>query len=318
MISYIFTIIGGITLFLFGLNVFKQLLFNLTNENIKLFISRFTNTNLKAFLLGIVSTAIMQSSSGITAISIVLLSTNIINLKTTVLIMLGSNIGTCLTPFIFTFDIGNYSLIFIIIGYILSSFKFNKIKILGNIIISLGLVFLGLNFLDLGLNNLSTSDSFINLFKLTNSSFFSLIISLILTSLLQSSSAVIAIAQSLYHGKIISLTNACFYMLGANIGTTISSYTYALSLNNNAKIAVKINILFNIFGTIIFIVFLKPFILFLEKIENLFNLSKQLTVAYSHLIFNIISTIITFAFFNFLFTFSLTKIFKVDTNLKMC
>lgn len=317
MISLIINVIGGITLFLFGLNSLRSSLFNLTSEKFKLILSRFTNTNIKAFLLGITSTAIIQSSSGITAITIILLSTDILPLKAAVLIILGSNIGTCFTPFLFTFNIGNYSLLLVILGYFLSIRKKDKIKLTGNIIISLGLVFLGLNFLDLGLNDISNYQTFTYLFT-TKSNFLSLIISTIITSLLQSSSATIAITQSLYQNSIITLTSSCFFMLGANIGTTISSYSYAKSLNSNAKLAIKINILFNILGSLIFIILLKPFIIFLNYLKDTFNLTNQLTVAYSHLIFNLLTSLITFIFFDFLFSFSLRKIFKVDTNLKMC
>lgn len=317
MISLIINVIGGITLFLFGLNSLRSSLFNLASEKFKLILSRFTNTNIKAFLLGITSTAIIQSSSGITAITIILLSTDILPLKAAVLIILGSNIGTCFTPFLFTFNIGNYSLLLIILGYFFLIRKKDKIKLTGNIIISLGLVFLGLNFLDLGLNDISNYSQFTYLFT-TKSNFLSLIISTIITSLLQSSSATIAITQSLYQNSIITLTSSCFFMLGANIGTTISSYSYAKSLNSSAKLAIKINILFNILGSLIFIILLKPFIIFLNYLKDTFNLTNQLTVAYSHLIFNLLTSLITFIFFDFLFSFSLRKIFKVDTNLKMC
>lgn len=318
MISLIITIIGGITLFLFGLNSLRSSLFNLTSEKFKLILSRFTNTNIKAFLLGITSTAIIQSSSGVTAITIILLSTDILSLKSAVLIILGSNIGTCFTPFLFTFNIGNYSLLLVILGYFLSIKKKDKIKLMGNIIISLGLIFLGLNFLDLGLNDIVNNSTFISLFTNTRSNFFSLITSIIITSLLQSSSATIAITQSLYQNNIINIASSCFFMLGANIGTTISSYSYAKSLNNNAKLAIKINILFNILGSLIFIIVLTPFINLLSYLRDTFDLNKELIVAYSHLIFNLSTSLVTFIFFNFLFDFSLRKIFKVDTVLKMC
>ena len=318
MTSFIIMIIGGITLFLFGLNTLKSLLFTITNTRFKNILTSFVNSNFKAFLFGIIATAIMQSSSGLTAIAIVLLSSDLLDLKSTVLIILGSNVGTCITPFIFTFNIGDYSLVFIIIGYLLTIFKKNILKTLGNIIISLGLIFLGLNFLESGLNSVSETSLLNSIFSLNKSPIFSLTISTLLATVLQSSSATIAITQSLYESNIITLTNSIFFMLGANIGTTISSYSYASNLKKEAKVAIKINIFLNVLGSLIFIIFIKYFEILILKVETLLKASKELTVAYSHLLFNIISSLTIFIFFDFLFNLATKKIFRVDTDLKIC
>lgn len=318
MTSFIIMITGGITLFLFGLNTLKSLLFTITNTRFKNILTSFVNSNFKAFLFGIVATAIMQSSSGLTAIAIVLLSSDLLNLKSTVLIILGSNVGTCITPFIFTFNIGDYSLVFIIIGYLLTALKKNILKTLGNIIISLGLIFLGLNFLESGLNGISEASLLNSIFSLNKSPIFSLTISTLLATILQSSSATIAITQSLYESNIITLTNSIFFMLGANIGTTISSYSYASNLKKEAKVAIKINIFLNILGSLVFIIFIKHFEILILKVGTLLKASKELTVAYSHLLFNIISSLTIFIFFDFLFNLATKKIFRVDTDLKIC
>lgn len=314
MTFFIIFIIGGISLFLIGLSNTKDSLYSLNSISFKKIISKLTNKNISSFFIGILLTAIIQSSSGITAITIVFLSTNILSFKSAALIILGSNIGTCITPFIFTLNIDSFSLIIIAIGYILSIIKQNKVHIIGNIIISLGLIFLGLNFLNYGLSFLEQNIIFSNILKNTKTPFLAIIISSLIATILQSSSATIAITQSLYQNNLINLQSGLGFMLGANIGTCIATYILALSSSKESKLAIKVNIIFNIIGAVVFFVFLNPFSNFLLILENKFNIEKDLIIAYSHLIFNIVSTLIVFVFFDKFLILCTKKFLKVDTN----
>ena len=311
MKNYFIFLIGGLSLFLIGLNSMRESLFTLNSNSLKTTIKKLTNHKLTSFLIGIIFTAIIQSSSGVTAITIAFLSSGLLSFEASVLIILGSNIGTCITPFIFTFNIDKYALLIVVLGYILSLVNRHKIKILGNIIIGLGLIFLGLGFLDYGLNYLSQNILFTNILKNTKSPFLSIIISSFVATILQSSSATIAITQSLYNNQIISIYSALGFMLGANIGTCLASYVLAISSSKEAKLAIKVNIIFNIIGALAFFIFLKPFANLLLFLENYYQLTKSVTIAYSHLIFNITSTLIVFIFFKQFLYVCTKKLFQV-------
>ena len=115
MKNYFIFLIGGLSLFLIGLNSMRESLFTLNSNSLKTTIKKLTNHKITSFLIGIIFTALIQSSSGVTAITIAFLSSGLLSFEASVLIILGSNIGTCITPFIFTFNIDKYDLLIVVL-----------------------------------------------------------------------------------------------------------------------------------------------------------------------------------------------------------
>jgi phosphate:Na+ symporter len=300
---------------LFGLNFLRESLFKLNNLKLQKIIKSATSTKFKAFLIGIFTTVLIQSSSGVTAIVIAFICAKLLDFKSGVMIMIGSNIGTTVTAFLFTFEIEKYGLIFIIIAGMLLFSKKKKIINISEIISGFGILFLGLDFMNQGFYELSKSEYFLNFsVELSKNRITAFSAGTLIAFLLQSSSVTISLSQSLYHLSQVSLNSAIAIMLGANLGTAIASIIPAVSSTKEAKAAVYINIIFNLFGGILFIILLDPFSEFLKLIESGF-LNKKMTIAYSHLIYNTITAIIFYFFVDFFISRTIKlHNFKVDYN----
>ncbi len=291
-------VVGGLTLFLFGLNLMRDSLIKLNNEKLRRLLNRATGSKIRALLTGILATTLIQSSSGVTAIVVALICANLLSLSEGLMVMIGSNIGTTTTAFVFTLQIERYSLIFIIAGYILLLFKNRKLSNVGSIIIGFGLIFLGIDIMNQGLNFISDSTYFLNIMLiLSDNPINSFIGGTIISALIQSSSVTIGFAQNLYAIGSIPLKAAISIMLGANIGTTIASLIVAVSSTKEAKAALYVNIIFNLVGGIVFLALLDPFAGLFRYLERI-TLNKKLTVAYSHLFFNVLSTVIFYFIFD--------------------
>lgn len=285
MISII-TICGGIALFLIGLNSMRDNLLKLLNYESKRIIYEKSSSIIVSFIIGVFLTIIMQSSNAITAITIAFLSSKIISLPAALSIVLGSNIGTTFTSLLFTFDIGDYSLAFVFVGFCLCCIKK---EVLGNLIYSLGFIFLGINISTTAFSHLANSNIFEEMMLYTNK-FSLLLLGSFVSFMLQSSSATIAIIQNLYSINVISLSASIALVFGANIGTTISSIIPSINNSNDTKKLVWFNIGYNVIGGVIFLLLLNPFKYVILLLENPNNL--RLSIFYIHIIFNVVTSLI--------------------------
>lgn len=302
---------------MFGLNLMRESLIKINNDKLRKVIAKATGSKFKALLTGIITTALIQSSSGVTAIVVAFMSADIIGFTQGVMIMIGANIGTTLTAFIFSLNIESYSLVIIAIAYVLNFFKSNKIKSLSSTLIGLGILFQGITFMNEAFAQIADSPFFflITMF-ISKNSILGFIGGAILSALIQSSSATIGIVQNLYYLEIINLQSAVSIMLGANAGTTIASLIVAIGANSIAKKAINVNILFNVIGGVVFLIFMEPFIFFLKILESNPNIitNTKLTIAYSHLIYNIVSSIIFFFLYNYIFKKRYEKSLTLQNN----
>lgn len=306
--------VGGLTLFLFGLNLMRNSLIKLNNEKLKSLLKKTTGSKFRALITGIIATTLIQSSSGVTAIVVALICADLLSLSQGLMVMIGANIGTTTTAFIFTLQIEKYSLLFVIAGYLFLLFKNQKINIWGSMIIGFGILFLGIDIMNSGLTFISDSEYFLNLmFLLSKSPINSFIGGSIISALLQSSSVTIGLAQNLYALDSIPLKAAISIMLGANIGTTIASLIVAVSSTKEAKAALYVNVLFNLIGGVIFLMLLTPFTELIRVLET-FTENKKLSVAYSHLVFNVLSTVIFYFIFDKIIIMTQRKFKLLETN----
>lgn len=300
-IDILILIFGGLAIFLFGLSLTKASLKQMANKKLEHYIYHYTNTPLKSFIVGIITTILIQSSSGVTAIVVSFIAAGYLTFPQGLGIMIGANIGTCTTAFLFGINLENNALLIILIASILSFISTkNTHKKVSQVLLGIGFLFLGLQIMGFGFDEVSKSNSFIIIMEnYANKNFPALIIGIILTFIIQSSSAVIGLLEQIYAADLISIEPAIILLLGSNIGTTLTGLISTIATNDDAKKAVIANIIFNILGTFLFIIILKPFANLLIYLQNKnFIRTKELMIANAHLIFNVMTVIIAYFAFN--------------------
>lgn len=295
----LFTIFGGLGIFLFGIHLMSDSLKSLASSKLKIIIEKTTNTPIKGIITGMILTAFLQSSSGVTVIVIGLISANLMKLPQAVALIMGANIGTTITSIMIGFNIGTYALPIIAIGAIICFFVKNKrVYLIGAAILGFGMLFFGLDLMGATLKEVAKEPFFTNLMTtLSKSPTLGVLTGIVVTSIIQSSSASIGILQQIYQNGDITLLASIAVLLGCNIGTTITAIITALGANRNAKRAALAHFLFNIFGAIIFLALLRPFTNLVSSISSsfaFFESSRAAVIALAHVIFNFTTVIILY------------------------
>lgn len=293
---------GGMAIFLYGIYIMGDALKGLAGNRLRTIIEKSTNKVWKGILVGFVLTAIIQSSSGLTAIVISLIAAGLMTLPQAIPVIMGANIGTTVTSILVGFDIGGISLIFVTIGVIIVFFiKQKKIHYMGLTILGFGLLFFGLDTMDLGLKEIVNNPSFTDVVKTLDNPALGILAGVVLTAVVQSSSALIAIAQQIYATPLasgahsISLIATISIIIGSNIGTTVTALLSSLSSSRNAKRAALAHLLFNITGCIIFVILLYPFSNLMQMMEDnipYFTKNPAHVIAVVHIIFNVMTTFV--------------------------
>lgn len=292
-------------MFLFSLDQIKYNLNKLFISKLRNLITSSVNTRFKSFLFGFISSSLIQSSSGVTAISISLLSSNYINKKECLGIIIGANLGTCITSFIIALNIENISLIIITISIILFFILFRYRKVI-KLFIYIGLMLLGLDILSNGFDIIINNNMYIYTFiqSSQDSNILSLLFGILTTAIIQSSSGIIGIVQGMYNSHLVSLSSSVCIMLGANIGTTFTGFLATINTNNKTRDVIYANLIFNIIGVLLFYILLNPYINHLFNIQNKYFINNiKFTIAYAHFIFNLITVILGYICFDIFILF---------------
>ena len=290
----LFQFLGGLGIFLFAIKYMGDGLQKAAGDRLRSLLDKYTTNPFMGVVIGIVVTVLIQSSSATTVIIVGLVSAGFMTLKQAIGVIMGANIGTTITAFIIGFDIGGNALPIMAIGaFLLFFFKNNKIQHIGEVIFGLGGLFLGLNFMSEGMKPLSEVATFFDLaLFISNTPIYGVIAGTVLTVIVQSSSATVAVLQGLYAENLISLEGSLPILFGDNIGTTVTAVLASLGASVAAKRAAATHVLFNVIGTIIFLIFLTPFTIYVEWISNAFDLEHKMQIAFAHGTFNITNTII--------------------------
>jgi phosphate:Na+ symporter len=313
-------VVGGLALFLFGINLMSDSLKLVAGNKLKIIIEKTTNTPFKGIIVGIVLTMLIQSSSGTTALMIGLVRSGLMTLPQSVGIILGANIGTTVTSVIIALPITEYGLYMLFVGLVLYFFKQRKIKHFGGVLLGLGMLFFGLETMSSGLSPLAQTQTAHDMFDVfSNNWFLGSIFGSLFTMLVQSSSAAIGILQKLYELNAqgigsISLNGAIPILLGANVGTTITAVLASIGGNTESKRASFIHILFNVVSMVFFLIILVPYENFVAWFEDKFlqPYSKG-TIAFAHAFQNITMTFLLYWFINPMIKLS-KKVIKDKSN----
>ena len=295
------TILGGLGLFLFGIQYMGDGLKSVSGDKLRTLIDRYTSSPLKGILIGALVTCLIQSSSGTTALTIGLIRSGLMNMDQAVGIIMGANIGTTITAVLVGLKISKYALYFIIAGAVLIMFSsVKKRQYLGQILFGFGCLFYGLELMSQELGQLSCIPQFSNLTSyMAQNPLFSLLGGILITIILQSSSAVIAIIQEMYAASAISLSAALPFLFGSNIGTTITAVLASLGGSTASKRAAAFHVIFNVTGAFFFMLLLSPFIMILNFLIDTLQLSDQMQLAIAHGIFNIVTTLLMYPFISY-------------------
>ncbi|MGV3082747.1 Na/Pi cotransporter family protein, partial [Streptococcus dysgalactiae] len=297
-----FHFFGGLGLFLFSIKYMGDGLQQAAGDKLRYYIDKYTSNPFFGILVGIAMSALIQSSSGVTVITVGLVSAGLLNLRQAIGIVMGANIGTTVTSFLIGFKLGDYALPMIFIGAACLFFTSNKrLNNLGRIIFGVGGIFFSLNLMGDAMDPLKSVSSFQTyLATLGDQPFQGVFIGSVLTMVIQSSAAIIGILQGLFSGGLLTLQGAIPILLGSNIGTCITAVLAAIGSNIAAKRVAAAHVLFNLIGTIIFMIFLLPFTSLMLWLQTELKLTPEMTIAFSHGSFNITNTILLIAFIGLL------------------
>ena len=295
----LFSFLGGLGLFLFSIKYMGDGLQLIAGDKMRYVLDKYTSKPLMAVLAGIIVTILIQSSTGTIVITISLVGAGLLKTKQAIAIVMGSNIGTTLTSFIIGFNISKYSLPLIFIGAAFLFFTRAKlINSIGRVIFGFGGIFYALKMMSTAMGPMKDMTWFQNiLIHIDDSSWVGVGVGTLLTLLIQSSAATIAILQNLYADAALNLNGALPVLFGDNIGTAITTAALAMVGSNiAAKRVAASHVLFNVIGTIICLIALVPYTAFVSYLETTFGLNPKMTIATAHGTFNILNTVLQFPF----------------------
>lgn len=290
---------GGIGLFLFGIKFMGDGLELAAGSKLKKLLEVLTSNRFLAVLVGFVVTAVIQSSSATTVMVIGFVNAGLMNLAQAVGVIMGANIGTTVTSVLIALDLTDIAPLAIFIGVILMIFFKKKMTThIGQIICGFGLVFLGMSTMSSSMEPLRDFQPFQDFIINAKNPFMGVMIGLVMTAIIQSSSATIGILQALASQNLVPIEFAVYVLFGMNIGTCVTALISTAGTKINSKRAAIIHLLFNIFGTGIFMLIsaYTPYISWLKTLSD----STMVQISIAHIIFNVVSTVILFPFANVL------------------
>ena len=298
-----FGLLGGLAIFIFGMNMMSESLQKAAGEKMKKILGILTVNPVMGVLAGTIATAVMQSSSATTVMVIGFVSAGLMTLKQGISVILGANIGTTMTAQLLAFNISDYIFVIIFVGFIVSFvFKSEKIKSIGQTIFAFGLLFEGIQIMSSVMKPLAASPVFVNMIDhVSGMPVLGVLVGTLMTLVVQSSSATIAVLQNFAAqagpdgvSSIIGLVGAIPVLLGDNIGTTITALLACIGQSRDAKRTALAHCTFNITGAFLFIWFVKPYAHFIQAISTkgpeVEVIARQ--IANAHTIFNITMTLI--------------------------
>ena len=269
-ILQIFTLLGALGMFLYGMNLMSSGLQKAAGDKLRGFLSAMTSNPFKRVMTGLGITAIIQSSSATTVMVVSFVNAGLLTLVQAIGVIMGANIGTTVTAWLvawigFKADISILAIPLMLFGFLFSNSKKNQHKNIGELIVGFSLLFLGLSFMKESVPDLSETPQVLEFVKDWSSYGFSsvlifLVFGTVLTLILQSSSATMAITLIMLSMGYIPFSMACAMVLGENIGTTITANIAASVGNTSAKRAAMSHTIFNVFGVIWALIFFQPFL----------------------------------------------------------
>ncbi len=296
-------LVGGLALFLFGMNVMSEGLEKLAGGKLESILKKMTSNKFKAFLLGMGVTCVIQSSSAVTVMLVGLVNSGIMQLGQTIGVLMGSNVGTTITAWLLSLagvdgdgfamqmlKPKNFSMVLALIGIILIMFsKSSKKKDVGSILIGFTILMQGMEFMSGAVAPLEDSPTFKELLTKFDNPIIGVLIGAVFTGIIQSSSASVGILQALSLTGVFSYGFVLPIIMGQNIGTCVTALISSVGVTKDARRVAVVHVCFNCIGTLV----LLPVVLILENVIGLPILDETVGpvgIACMHTIFNVITT----------------------------
>ena len=281
-ILQIFTLLGALGMFLYGMNQMSSGLQKAAGDRLRGLLSAMTSNPFKGVLTGLGITSVIQSSSATTVMVVSFVNAGLLTLAQAIGVIMGANIGTTVTAWLvswlgFKADISVLAVPLMLLGFLFSNSKKNQRRNIGELIVGFCLLFLGLSFMKESVPDLNETPQVLEFVRSwAGHGFASVLIFLVfgtvLTLVLQSSSATMAITLIMLSMGFIPFNMACAMVLGENIGTTITANIAASVGNTQAKRAAMSHTIFNVFGVIWALIFFRPFLALVGSIIEMFGL----------------------------------------------
>ncbi len=298
MIVNLLWLFSGIGTFLVGMKLVSKNLEKVAGDRVKKLFDGMSGSTLKSVGVGVGSSAVLQSSSATTVILISLVNSGIITLFQATGIIMGANIGTTFSSLLMVFSylpIGEAFSFLTFFGMTLViAAKKDKLRSIGWILSSAGLMFIGLKIISEGASGLSEYQKFVELISFYRNPFLLLLMGAIFTSVIQSSSALTGILITFAHVNVLPVVSTFYLIMGGNVGSCMTAMLASYGENQNAKRTALINLLFNGIGVVLF---LPLVIAFGEKaVELCSGFSTSVVIAYFQIAFNFLTTVVLLPF----------------------
>jgi phosphate:Na+ symporter len=300
-------LLGGLGLFLYGMEKMSDALNQLAGDGMKRVLSTLTGDRVRGLLTGTVFTAVTQSSSVTTVMCVSFVAAGLMTFQQSMGLILGANIGTTITAQLVAFKVTKYAMFLVAGGVLLQMIsKGDKTKQWGRVLLGLGLLFVGMNTMGDAMKPLRTYEPFIELMQQMANPFLGMLVSAIFTALVQSSSATMGVVIALATQQLISFPAGLALILGANVGTCVTAGLSVIGRSTEAKRVAGAHVFFNLGGAILILPFLG---LIASTIGPENGDSADLTrgIANAHTFFNIGMAILFLPFLTFIANF-LSKI----------
>lgn len=288
-------LIGGLGLFLFGMSYMGDGLQKTAGSKMKDILAALTKNKFMGVLVGALVTGVIQSSSATTVMVVGFVNAGLMNLNQAVGIIMGANIGTTVTAFLVSLNITKVATLMVGIGvFMLLASKKKKVKSIAEVIIGFSILFIGMKMMGNAMEPLEENSQFTGLITKFNNPILGIMVGIIMTAILQSSSATTGLLIAVATTGVMTFEQAYPVIFGQNIGTCITAMLSSIGASKTAKRAAVIHLLFNLSGTLLFMLLLKNPVewLILDVVPS--YVPRQ--IAAGHILFNVLNVILIFPF----------------------
>lgn len=254
------TLLGGLALFLFGMEQMAESLKSVAGDSMKRILATLTNSRIMGLLTGAFVTAVIQSSSVTTVMLVGFVSANLMSLSQAIAVILGADIGTTITAQIVAFKVTKYALALVAVGFLLLfTGKTERLKQYGHLLMGLGLIFFGMALMSDAMRPLRTYEPFIDMMQNVSNPIVGILVATLFTGLIQSSSATMGVVIALALQGLVSLEGGIALALGANIGTCVTASLAAIGKPREAVRVAVAHVLFKVAGVLLIVWFIPYF-----------------------------------------------------------
>ena len=297
----LFSLLGGVGLFLYGMTIMSTGLKNACGENLRVILEHATKNKVISVVVGIAITMLIQSSSATDVMVIGFVNSGLMSLTQAIGVIMGANIGTTITAQITAFNLSAYAPMILFVGAVMYLFvKKDMVKYVGSVIMGFGMLFEGIALMKAAIAPLAETEAFINIISALENPFLIVLFGILFTALLQSSSSATVIFQAFAVQGIITYETSVYLVIGAAIGSVTPNILASLTMSRNGKRTALLNLLFNLIraAILMILIFIFPQILTIIKSLSPDNVARQ--IANTHTIFAIFAVLVMLPFSDYI------------------